>query len=142
MNPYGYVHNPSNWVDPFGLAPCPTKFGSRNAAFRAAKRDAGIPMNQRPDKIFDPKTGFDSQYRHVRMTDSNNETIIGNNGKPIWTKEYQFTKANGTKVIIQDHSAGHYYPNGVGNQGPHLNVRPIDNIRTGSIPGTLDHYSF
>ncbi|WP_445375954.1 HNH/endonuclease VII fold putative polymorphic toxin [Photorhabdus tasmaniensis] len=68
--------------------------------------------------------------------------IIGNNGKPIWTKEYQFTKADGTKVIIQDHSAGHYYPDGIGNQGPHLNVRSLDNIRTGSVPGTLDHYSF
>ncbi|WP_387493220.1 hypothetical protein [Photorhabdus sp. RM96S] len=89
FNPYSYVHNPVNFVDPYGLAECPTKFGSRNAAFRTAKRDAGIPMNQQPDKIFDPKTGFESQYRHVRMTDSNNETIIGNNGKPIWTKEYR-----------------------------------------------------
>ncbi|PHM49642.1 RHS repeat-associated core domain-containing protein [Xenorhabdus miraniensis] len=24
LNPYGYVHNPLSWVDPFGLAPCPT----------------------------------------------------------------------------------------------------------------------
>ncbi|WP_304952563.1 hypothetical protein, partial [Xenorhabdus sp. PB62.4] len=20
LNPYGYVHNPSNWIDPYGLA--------------------------------------------------------------------------------------------------------------------------
>ncbi|CDH07611.1 hypothetical protein XBO1_440005 [Xenorhabdus bovienii str. oregonense] len=24
VNPYGYVHNPTNFIDPFGLAPCPT----------------------------------------------------------------------------------------------------------------------
>ncbi|MBC8955025.1 RHS family protein [Xenorhabdus sp. PB62.4] len=23
LNPYGYVHNPSNWVDPYGLTGCP-----------------------------------------------------------------------------------------------------------------------
>ncbi|MEB0323866.1 HNH/endonuclease VII fold putative polymorphic toxin [Citrobacter portucalensis] len=30
----------------------------------------------------------------------------------------------------------------MGDQGSHLNVRPIENIRTGSVPGTLDHYEF
>nr|WP_217644283.1 polymorphic toxin type 17 domain-containing protein [Xenorhabdus japonica] len=27
MNPYGYVHNPVNFIDPFGLTKCPTKKG-------------------------------------------------------------------------------------------------------------------
>ncbi|NYM55042.1 HNH/endonuclease VII fold putative polymorphic toxin, partial [Salmonella enterica] len=39
-------------------------------------------------------------------------------------------------------SAGHSYADGVGNQGSHLNVRPIENTRTGSVPGTFDHYEF
>ncbi|EOE6835706.1 RHS repeat domain-containing protein [Proteus mirabilis] len=25
LNPYGYVHCPTGWVDPFGLACCPPK---------------------------------------------------------------------------------------------------------------------
>ncbi|WP_339917299.1 hypothetical protein [Photorhabdus stackebrandtii] len=23
LNPYAYVHNPANWIDPLGLAGCP-----------------------------------------------------------------------------------------------------------------------
>ena len=29
-----------------------------------------------------------------------------------------------------------------GEQGPHYNVRPIENTRTGSVANTQDHYSF
>lgn len=46
-------------------------------------------------------------------------------------------------LIIQDHSAGHHFgQGGVGDQGSHFNVRPIGNPRTGSVDGTLDHYSY
>ncbi|WP_199880829.1 HNH/endonuclease VII fold putative polymorphic toxin, partial [Pluralibacter gergoviae] len=141
-NLYAYVPNPLTWIDPLGLAGCSAQFPSRKAAFRAAKRDAGIPMNQQPDRIFNSKTGFYGDHRNVPMTNSRKQPIYDSNGKQVWTREYQFTKQDGSKVIIQDHSAGHSYPNGVGNQGSHLNVRPIDNIRTGSVPGTLDHYEF
>lgn len=99
-------------------------------------------MSQQPDRIFNPKTGFYGDHRNAPMTDSRKNPIFDNNGKQVWTREYQFTKADGSKIIIQDHSAGHSYPNGVGNQGSHLNIRPIENIRTGSVPGTLEHYEF
>ncbi|HHR3902749.1 HNH/endonuclease VII fold putative polymorphic toxin, partial [Salmonella enterica] len=142
LNTYGYVHNPLTWADPYGLAGCSAQFKSRNEAFRAAKRDAGIPMNQQPDRIFNSKTGFFSDHRNVPMTDSRKNPIFDNNGNQVWTREYQFTRADGSKIIIQDHSAGHSYADGVGNQGSHLNVRPIENTRTGSVPGTFDHYEF
>ncbi|EED5355195.1 TPA: HNH/endonuclease VII fold putative polymorphic toxin, partial [Salmonella enterica] len=142
LNTYGYVHNPLTWADPYGLAGCSAQFKSRNEAFRAAKRDAGIPMNQQPDRIFNSKTGFFSDLRNVPMTDSRKNPIFDNNGNQVWTREYQFTRADGSKIIIQDHSAGHSYADGVGNQGSHLNVRPIENTRTGSVPGTFDHYEF
>ena len=142
FNLYQYAPNAFMWIDPWGLASCSAKFPSRRAAFRAAKRDAGIPMTQRPDKIYNPKTGFYGDHRNVRMTDSKNNPILDKNGNQIWTREYQFTKADGTKIVIQDHSAGHQYPDGIGNQGSHFNVRPIDNIRTGSVPGTFGHYEF
>jgi len=38
-------------IDPLGVSSCSTKFKSRNAAFRAAKIDAGIPMSQQPSKV-------------------------------------------------------------------------------------------
>ncbi|MEC9649438.1 RHS repeat-associated core domain-containing protein, partial [Escherichia marmotae] len=142
LNLYAYVKNPLTWIDPLGLAGCSAQFKSRNEAFRAAKRDAGIPMNQQPDRIFNSKTGFYGDHRNVPMTDSRKNPIFDSNGNQVWTREYQFTRADGTKIIIQDHSAGHSYPNGIGNQGPHLNVRPIENTRTGSVPGTFDHYEF
>ncbi|WP_240474073.1 HNH/endonuclease VII fold putative polymorphic toxin [Salinivibrio socompensis] len=93
--------------------------------------------------MFNEKTGFMSQYNQVKMTDSSGSPILGENGKPIWTREYQFTRGDGSKVVIQDHSAGHYYgENGIGDQGAHFNVRPIENTRTGKVAGTLPHYDF
>ncbi|MFT4173773.1 MAG: RHS repeat-associated core domain-containing protein, partial [Rhodocyclaceae bacterium] len=76
INAYGYAPNPLNWVDPLGLAGCSAQFRSRNAAFRAAKRDAGIPMNQQPDRIFNPKTGFYGDHRNVPMTDSRKNLFL------------------------------------------------------------------
>src|SRR5690606_20967463 len=68
IRPQGYVHNPLEWIDPFGLSKCSTQGNSRNGAFRAAKRDAGIPVGQSPDKILNEKTGRMGQYNQVRMT--------------------------------------------------------------------------
>ena len=77
------------------------------------------------------------------MTDRSGKAILGKNGKPIMTREYTYAKPNGGKVIIQDHSAGHQFgQGGVGDQGPHFNVRPPENTRTGSVDGTQDHYSW
>jgi RHS repeat-associated protein len=47
VNLYQYAPNPLRWIDPLGLSNCKPeqkdeKFPSRNAAFRAAKRDAGF----------------------------------------------------------------------------------------------------
>lgn len=77
------------------------------------------------------------------MTDRSGRAIMGANGSPIITREYIFKRNNGDKVIIQDHSAGHYYgEGGVGDQGPHFNARPFDNPRTGKVPGTAQHYEY
>jgi hypothetical protein len=105
---------------------------SRNGAFRQAKRDAGIPMAQQPDSV-----------RYVDMTDRNGRVILDANYQPIGTREYIYTTPDGEQIIIQDHSAGHQFgEGGVGNQGPHFNVRPIDDPRNGYVPGTLPHYPF
>jgi uncharacterized protein RhaS with RHS repeats len=83
---------------------------SRRAAFRDAKRDAGIPNYQHPDGV-----------RKVPMTDSSGRAVLGPDGKPIMTREYDFTRSDGSRIIIQDHAAGHTR----GDVGPHFNrVRP------------------
>lgn len=77
------------------------------------------------------------------MTDRNGRSILGGDGKPVLTREYTYTRPDGSKVVVQDHSAGHRFgQGGVGDQGPHFNVRPHENTRTGSVPGTKDHYSW
>lgn len=100
---------------------------ARNGAFRKAKRDAKVPMNQPYQST-----------RKVKMTDRNGKAILDSRGKPIWTREYTYTNAEGKTVIIQDHSAGH--PNFPDDPGPHFNVRPPENTRTGTVPGTEPHY--
>ena len=37
------------------------------------------------------------------MTDRNGKAILGSDGKPIMTREYTFTRPDGSKVVIQDH---------------------------------------
>jgi RHS repeat-associated protein len=134
-----YSPNPISWIDPWGWSCTPN---GRKGAFNEAKRDAGIPRSQQPDKIYDPISGQMKQTRKVPMIDRNGVPIRGDDGKVIMTREYQFTRADGSKIIIQDHGAGHKYPGGIGNQGPHYNVRPAENPRTGKLPGTKEHYPF
>ncbi|MEU5456722.1 putative T7SS-secreted protein [Streptomyces globisporus] len=139
-NPATYVHNPHTWGDPLGLAPdagCPDApshktAGSRNEAFRMAKRDLDIPMSQQPDSI-----------SRVPMTDRTGQQIMDASHNPVMTREYTFTRNDGSQVIIQDHGYGHYYgEGGVGDQGSHFNVRPSENPRTGKVPGTAQHYEY
>ncbi|MCS0601263.1 HNH/endonuclease VII fold putative polymorphic toxin, partial [Streptomyces sp. LP11] len=136
-NPATYVHNPHTWSDPLGLSPCeetPTHryASSRNSAFRWAKRDLKIPMTQHPDEI-----------RRIPMTDRTGRQIMDDSGKPVMTREYVYTRSDGSKVIIQDHAHGHDFgEGGVGNQESHFNVRPYENPRTGKVPGTAQHYEY
>ncbi|WP_312491785.1 RHS repeat-associated core domain-containing protein [Pseudomonas cremoris] len=161
INTYQYVPNPTGWVDPLGLtAHCtgavkknPTcaisvdpdvPDVSRKGAFREAKRDANIPMSQQPDAASESKSGAKKQYSKVKMTDINGKAVLDSSEKTVQTRVYQYTRADGSQVLIQDHSAGHKFgaQNGVGDQGAHFNLRPIDTPRTGKVPGTKDHYLF
>jgi hypothetical protein len=96
---------------------------SRKGTFNQAKKDAGIPKSQQPDKI------NGKQYDMVAMTDKNGKTILGKDGKPIMTREYHYSKPDGSKTIIQDHSAVHPQYGGDAAK-PHFNVRPPENTRT------------
>ena len=63
-------------------------------------------------------------------------------GKLIWTREDQYTRHDGSKVIVEDHSAGHKFLYGVGNQGSHFDIRSIENTRTGKLAGRPEHYNY
>ncbi|MCC3865688.1 Hint domain-containing protein [Terrisporobacter petrolearius] len=102
----------------------------RKGAFRKAKRDAGISKSQQPYKI-------GSDYMRTAEHEGS-KIILGKNNKPIKTREYYFINDKGKKIIIQDHGAGHLK----GGQGPHFNVRPANNKRTGKVEGTKSHYPF
>jgi len=134
LNLYQYAPNPLSYIDPLGLTKCKaTSFKSRNEAFRAAKRDVGIPMNQQPLKV-----------ELVPLTERNGKLLLGDDHLPVKTREYTFSNLGGGSIVIQDHSPGHIYgpPGTPGNQGPHINVRPANDTRNGTIPGTLEHYFF
>jgi len=138
INPYGYVHNPLGWVDPLGLAGldcCKNKKtiyegSSRRDAFREAKRDAGIPMIQQPKSITRPD-----------LLDNGNK-VLDSNGQPIKTRQYEFSNSEGESVFIQEHSLGHSKATSGHGAEPHFNIRPPENLNTGSMSGTHGHYNF
>jgi RHS repeat-associated protein len=109
---------------------------SRKGAFNQAKRDSGIPRKQHPKRQSNGK-----QYIKTPMKDRNGKLILGQDGKPIYTREYQFDSPDNGVVIIQDHSAGHPYFGGEA-ASPHFNVRRADNKRNSSVPGTKKHYNY
>ncbi|MDB6375183.1 RHS repeat-associated core domain-containing protein, partial [Photorhabdus bodei] len=139
FNPYSYVHDPVNWIDPLGLAGCPgiknkktTYEGkSRRDALRQAKRDAGIPNSQHPSEI-----------SRVDLGDGYGGVIRNPNGAPVTTRQYHYVSKDGKKIIIQEHSLGHEKATPLHGAEPHFNVRPVNNPKTGDIEGTHGHYNF
>jgi hypothetical protein len=110
---------------------------SRSDAFRQAKRDAGIPVTQQPERPNDQiyLTEAPSRGSH-RVTDPQTGQIIP-------TRAYIFTDINGNKKIILEHSFGH-----TGVTGSHFQVHDYDPDlpdgydRTNHTVGTEDHYFF
>ncbi|WP_379060400.1 HNH/endonuclease VII fold putative polymorphic toxin [Pectobacterium brasiliense] len=58
------------------------------------------------------------------------------------TRQYEFVNNKGEKIFIQEHSLGHTKATPLHGADPHFNVRPSDNLNTGSVPGTHGHYNF
>ncbi|HGE8357329.1 TPA: HNH/endonuclease VII fold putative polymorphic toxin, partial [Serratia marcescens] len=138
LNLYQYAPNPLMWVDPLGLSACgaeknkkTTYIGtSRRDAFRQAKRDAKISNNQHP------------KIDRVDLLDGKGNKILDANGTPIQVRQYHYTNREGVPIVIQEHSLGHTKATALHGAEPHFNVRPIDNLNTGSVPGTHGHYNF
>ncbi|WP_256257891.1 HNH/endonuclease VII fold putative polymorphic toxin, partial [Pseudomonas citronellolis] len=141
LNHYQYVPNPTGWVDPLGLVSenvqCPSSlkwkrpdkyFESRQAALRAAKADARVPVSAEPVKV-----------GRVPLEESG-RMLLDSNGVPIMTREYHYTNIDGTRVVIQEHSRGHKEFSEESAAGkPHFNVREYDEA-TGNAARTKTLY--
>lgn len=88
-----------------------------------------------------PEVRKDDTIQNRKMTDLNDDNILDENGRTINTRVYQFTRADGSKVLIQDHSTGHKFgrADGIGDQKAHFNLRPIEKPRNGNVPGAKEH---
>ncbi|GFI05134.1 hypothetical protein IMSAGC005_03988 [Lachnospiraceae bacterium] len=111
---------------------------SRKEALGEIKQDLGISNAQQPDS-----------QKMVMLRDEYGNPIV-KDGNIVYSRELTYSVSGRTDgqgnpiehVIIQDHSEGHSYSNGVGNQTSHFNVRPETNTNTGSVSGMKDHYYF
>ncbi|WP_051385779.1 DUF6531 domain-containing protein [Actinokineospora inagensis] len=125
-NPNSYVPNPTRQIDPLGLI-------CGEQAKQQALRDAGVPEGAEP---LDAYT--------VPSTTPSGRQILDENYQPVRFPEEVYENANGDLIVFQDHYTGHDFgdPNGVGNQPPHVHVRPYDDPRGGQIPGAQEHYYY
>lgn len=98
----------------------------------------GISKRQQPEST-----------KMVILRDEFDMPVI-NKGKIVYSREMTY-KVNGkfdgankpiTHVVIQDHSYGHKYESGIGNQTSHFTVRPITKTKNGKVKGTEEHYYF
>ena len=118
---YGYVFDLNIETDTLGLRCKKTSYNgvSRRDAFRQAKRDADISMNQQPINV----------YREP-LLDGGGNKIIGKDGKIVYTRNYVFKNTKGETIVIQEHSLGHTKATSGHGAEPHFNVRPINNTQT------------
>ena len=144
LNLYAYCHNnPVKYVDPSGHDACPLteqKY-NRKEALNQIKRDLGLNDNVSPV----------SQKMEILRMPNGDPVVYG--GKIIYSREMTYDvrglgltdkKHNNPidYVVIQDYSYGHRYPNGIGDQPSHFNVRPSFNLKNGGVYGTKEHYYF
>lgn len=94
-------------------------FPSRRAAFRAAKRDANLPMNRRPDKVVYPRTPMGNT---LGLDDRNVRLYIFNLGLGAIAYEYHIREDHpdpkhdqpqhfNTGVMPPGKLKGHYFWN-------------------------------
>jgi len=103
---------------------------SRKQALSEIKKDLGISKSQQP-----------LEQKMVPLLDENKNRILDANNNFVETRELTYSvqgkfDVQGNpidKVVIQDHSYGHYYNSGIGNQPSHFNVRPSTNTKNGAV---------
>ncbi|PHM64365.1 rhsA protein in rhs element [Xenorhabdus stockiae] len=125
LNPYGYVHNPLSWVDPFGLEACPKKIDQlRNGP---QKTVVTVKTKKEADELI--KTAFPDAQK-VRGIGSQDAQGIRKKNKMD-----QFKKKDGKVRYRKDYTIdsktgrvyGHDDPKGTGHgKLPHINIKRSD----------------
>ncbi|MEV8440706.1 DUF6531 domain-containing protein [Actinosynnema sp. NPDC051121] len=129
VNPGAYVPNPTRQIDPLGLQGCDV---SGDEAKQQALADAGVPPGSEP---------LDS--RMVPSTTPSGRQILDENYQPVYFPEEIYLNNQDELIVFQDHYTGHQYgEGGVGDQPPHVHVRPYDDPRNGQVPGAQEHYYY
>ncbi|MEU6402196.1 polymorphic toxin-type HINT domain-containing protein [Streptomyces sp. NPDC046985] len=98
-----------------------------------ALSDAGVPEGAEPLDV-----------RQVPSTTPRGKQIMDANHQPVFFTEEDHLTESGDLVTYQDHYTGHSFgdADGVGDQAPHVHVRPFDDPRHGLIPGVEPHYYY
>ncbi|MCX4750555.1 DUF6531 domain-containing protein [Kitasatospora sp. NBC_01287] len=125
---HSYVSHPLVASDPLGLAPC------RAEQKRKALRDAGVADDAVP---------LDEDW--VPSTNRQGKQILDENHQPVYFHQEYYETKDGDIIVFQDHYTGHSFgaPDGVGDQPPHLHVRPLDDPRNGVLPPPAEaHYYY
>ncbi|KOP32161.1 Rhs family protein [Xenorhabdus sp. GDc328] len=97
LNPYSYVDNPVNFVDPLGLAgeDCGKPKPNRRQALNQAKDLAGVPRSQQPVRQWtvgnDPKRRGQTNYQYSEDA--------GSHGR-----YYEYVDARGHKKVVLEHT--------------------------------------
>jgi RHS repeat-associated protein len=90
LNPHNYVPNPTIWLDPLGLTPCPANMTSRQAR-REAMREHGVPTSQQPASQIKTEAGYQYEYdmprpgggtQRAAVTDQTTDRVAGHG--PHW----------------------------------------------------------
>ena len=108
-------------------------FSSRNAAFRGAKEQVGIPKSQQPTSI----------YKEI-LRNADGTPQLDEKGQIITTRNYVYDHPEHGQIVIKEHSEGHPQFTGQAASNPHFNIGIFrgQGERAGSIPGVSGHYIF
>jgi RHS repeat-associated protein len=130
VNAVSYVPNPTRQIDPLGLQGCTV---SGDEAKQQALADAGVPPGSEP-----------LETRLTPSTTGGGKQIMDENHQPVYFPEEVYLNDQGDLIVFQDHYTGHQFgaEGGVGDQPPHVHVRPYEDPRNGQVPGAQEHYYY
>ncbi|EQB97971.1 hypothetical protein B738_27767 [Photorhabdus temperata subsp. temperata M1021] len=69
INPYSYVHDPVNWIDPFGLAGCPIREVNGTKIFGIGQKDK-TPGHDQFSEVIANKLAMSGKFKEVYLNRS------------------------------------------------------------------------
>ncbi|TNH41560.1 RHS repeat protein [Photorhabdus luminescens subsp. sonorensis] len=69
FNPYGYVHDPVNWIDPLGLAGCPIREVNGTKIFGIGQKDK-TPSHDQFSEVIANKLAMSGKFKEVYLNRS------------------------------------------------------------------------